>query len=56
MAVHTPAVPTPAAPTPAHLAARPSELWRQTARRLAFWLLEVAVLVTLVAVIVGDVR
>ncbi len=36
--------------------ARSAALWRQTARRLTIWLAEIAVVITLVAILVGDVR
>ena len=37
-------------------ATRPAVVWHRARRRLVVWLVEVAVVVTLVAVLVGDVR
>lgn len=40
----------------AHAAHARAALWRQTRRRLAFWLAEVALVVAVVLLLVGDVR
>ncbi len=40
----------------AHAAHARAALWRQTRRRLAVWLVEVALVVAVVLLLVGDVR